>query len=156
MGSRSSRAPSRWARLANLKGAGYTLARFAHVAQLDRALASGARGRRFESCRAYLVVHRTPPSLVLVCLGLLACGGGDLEDERGFAFEQGDFAFHLFEQLVAQENIESEVADVENAGAVAAAFGEGDEAGQDLGQVLATALPGPGHVGGEGEEDEKT
>tara|TARA_Y100000588_G_C13864840_1_gene757781 strand:- start:198 stop:302 length:105 start_codon:yes stop_codon:yes gene_type:complete len=34
--------------------------------------------------------------------------------------------------LVAQENIESEVADVENAGAVAAAFGEGDEAAQAM------------------------
>ena len=35
--------------------------RHAPVAQLDRALASGAKGRRFESCRA-----RHPPSLAAI------------------------------------------------------------------------------------------
>src|SRR5436189_5893064 len=33
------------------------LAEYAPVAQLDRALASGAKGRRFESCRARTFAH---------------------------------------------------------------------------------------------------
>ena len=35
------------------------------VAQLDRAFACGAKGRRFESCRAYQIRRRLQRSLIL-------------------------------------------------------------------------------------------
>ena len=40
---------------------------------------------------------------------------------------------------------------MKHTGAVAAGFGERDEASQELGEVAAVALPGPGHIGGAGE-----
>ncbi len=73
----------------------------ARVAQLDRALASGARGRRFESCRAYLVNRRHQALFagLLFAAALPGCGAedgeaGEIGGSRSFDFASGQFELH--------------------------------------------------------------
>ena len=57
------------------------LSPFARVAQLDRALASEAKGRRFDSCHAHL--------LLPLLLAFASCGGGDNSHEPSDAAADG-------------------------------------------------------------------